>query len=168
MTCLPFIICLQINGYTNDSSRGKVRLYEGLFENIRAGDKLAGKPADVFVSETFDAALIGENFLSILTHAKTNKFIKRNATIIPNSATIFIQLLESTFSLPAGRGAMRSGREDNSSDSSSEVSGSIASPFLAAGKYNLEPMRRHRPAGVYTVRYLNEQNAVRYQHTACQ
>ena len=57
------------------------------------------KPADVMVSETFDAALIGEKFLSILTHAKTSGVLKKNALIIPNSAVIFGTLLESTLSL---------------------------------------------------------------------
>lgn len=98
------------------------------------------KPATVFVSETFDAALIGEKFLSILTHAKKEKIITEGATVIPNSAVIFGQLLESTLSLR---------RAENNT------------PFLTAGKYNLEPMRKYRPSGVYTVRYLNEQNAVR-------
>jgi hypothetical protein len=78
--------------------------------------------------------------LEILTHAKKKKIIKPDATIIPNSAVIFGQLLESTLSLR--RGANNT-------------------PFLNAGKYNLEPMRKYRPSSVYTVRYLNEQNAVR-------
>lgn len=98
------------------------------------------KPATIFVSETFDAALIGEKFLSILTHAKKEKIITADATVIPNSAVIFGQLLESTLSLR---------RDANNT------------PLLNLGKYNLEPMRKYRPSSVYTVRYLNEQNAVR-------
>lgn len=94
----------------------------------------------MFVSETFDAALIGEKFLSILTHAKKENIITEDATIIPNSAVIFGQLLESTLSL-------RRGPNDT--------------PYMSSGKYNLEPMRKFRPSSVYTVRYLNEQNAVR-------
>lgn len=103
------------------------------------------KPVDIMVSETFDAALIGEKFLSILTHAKSKKLLKRSGVIIPNSATLYGQLLESTLSLKRGG--------NNSA-------------YLAAGKYNLEPMRKYRPSGVYTVRYLNEQNAVRRRLSA--
>ena len=98
------------------------------------------KPADVMISETFDAALIGEKFLSILTHAKSSGLLKKKSVIIPNSAIIFGELMESTFSLRRG--------ENNTS-------------FLHSGKFNLEPMRKFRPANVYTVRYLNEMNAVR-------
>lgn len=100
------------------------------------------RPATVFVSETFDAALIGEKFLSILTHARKENIITKDTTVIPNSATVFGQLLESTLSLQRGH--------NNTA-------------YLTAGKYNLEPMRKYRPSSVYTVRYLNEQNAVRKQ-----
>lgn len=105
------------------------------------------KPIDIMVSETFDAGLIGENFLSILNHAKVSGMLKKNAVIIPNSAVIFGQLLESTFSL-------RRGHNDT--------------VFPVSGKYNLEALRPHRPASVYTVRYLNEQNAVRQRLSAPQ
>lgn len=164
---------LRLNGYTNDSTTGNIRLYEGRFETLYPGDKQMGKPADIFVSETFDSGLIGENFLSILSHAKTNHLIKKTAIIIPNSATMFVQLLESTFSLPPGRpqgdrSEAKSEAEVRESERESEresvIMGEehgIAPPYRVAGKYNLEPMRRHRPAGVFTVRYLDEQNAVR-------
>ena len=101
------------------------------------------RPADVMVSETFDAGLIGENFLSILTHAKKYKLIKKNAVIIPNSATIYGQLFESTFSL----------QKKNNNDNN----------HVHVNKFNitLEPMRKYRLANKYTVRYLNERNAVR-------
>jgi hypothetical protein len=92
------------------------------------------------VTETFDAALIGEGALSIFNHARTGGFLKSTSIVIPSSAEVFVQLLESTFSLRRG--------ENNSN-------------FLHSGKFNLEPMRRFRAADVYTVRYLNEQNAVR-------
>lgn len=138
---------LRVNNYTNDTTTGNIRLYEGRFESLYRSSKFMGKPADVFVSETFDSALIGENFLSILSHAKTHNLITPDAVVVPNSGTIFVQLLESSLSLPPG-----------SSESEEEED---LSPFRAAGKYNLEPMRRHRPAGVYTVRHLDEPNAVR-------
>ena len=96
------------------------------------------------VSETFDAALIGEKFLSILVHAKSSGILKPDATIIPHSAIIHAQLMESTLSLPLG----------NSSRYNKDF-------YASNGRFNLEPMRRFRPSGVYTVRYLNEANAVR-------
>jgi hypothetical protein len=154
---------LRVNGFTNNSLTGNIRLHEGKFENIVRGKdsdstSALGQPADILVSETFDSGLIGENFLSILSHAKSNQLIKKKAIIIPNSATIFVQLLESTLSLPSGSSGSGSG--SGSDDGSGGVT--VDSPYLAAGRYNLEPMRRHRPAGVYTVRWLDEPNAVRY------
>lgn len=101
------------------------------------------KPFDIMVSETFDAALIGEKFLPILIHAKSSGLLTHDAVIIPNSAIIHAQLMESTFSLPLG-----STQHGLSFHASKEM-------------FNLEPMRRFRHAGGYTVRYLNEANAVR-------
>lgn len=131
---------LRANNYTKLMKAGRIRLYEGAFESLNLGHKYLKQPADIMVSETFDAALIGEKFLSILTHAKSSGVLKSDATIIPNSAVIYGTLLESTLSLPRGA---------NNTD------------WLASGMFNLEPMRKYRPAQVYTVRYLNEQNAVR-------
>ena len=157
---------LRVNGYTNDSTAGNIRLYEGRFETVYPGDKQMGKPADIFVSETFDSGLIGENFLSVLSHAKTHRLLKKTATIIPNSATMFVQLLESTFSLPPGTPSQAEAEAAAAAAAEGERSAQGSEhdrlpPFRVAGKYNLEPMRRHRPAGVFTVRYLDEQNAVR-------
>ena len=77
------------------------------------------------------------------THAKKYKLIKKNAVIIPNSATIYGQLFESTFSL----------QKKNNNDNN----------HVHVNKFNitLEPMRKYRLANKYTVRYLNERNAVR-------
>ena len=141
---------LRLNGFTNDTTAGNVRLYEGKFESLNRRSKFVGKPADVVVSETFDAALIGEGFLSMLSHAKSQNLIKKNAKVVPSAATVFVQLLESTFSLPPG-----------DASSNEKIFSHSDSPYLATRKYNLEPLRHHRPGGVFTVRYLDEQNALR-------
>jgi len=57
-------------------------------------------PADILVSETLDSSLIGEGFISSLCDAKTRGLITQNATIIPARATVWIQLVETTLSLP--------------------------------------------------------------------
>jgi hypothetical protein len=57
-------------------------------------------PADILVSETLDSSLIGEGFISSLCDAKTRGLITPNAMIIPARATVWIQLVETTLSLP--------------------------------------------------------------------
>ena len=57
-------------------------------------------PADILVSETLDSSLIGEGFLSSLCDARTRGLITKDATIIPARATVWIQLVETTLSLP--------------------------------------------------------------------
>ena len=76
--------------------------------------------------------------------------MKKKAVVIPNAAKIYGQLLESTLSLPRGR------------------NGTEFYAFTGDKRYNLEPMRGFRPSNVYTVRYLNEQNAVRQRLSAVQ
>jgi hypothetical protein len=116
----------------------------------------AKKPADIFVSETFDSGLIGENFLSILAHAKTERLIKRNAVVIPHSATVFGQLLETTFSL------RRAGATAGGSNRFEGPDGAFRMGI------SLEAMRHKRVANTFTVRYLNERNAVRQKLSAPQ
>lgn len=138
---------LRVNNFSRQVISGKISLYEGTFESLHVGHKQLKKPVDIMVSETFDAALIGEKFLSVITHAKSSGVLKKNAIIIPNSAVIFGQLLESTLSLRRGA---------NNTN------------LLVGGMFNLEPMRKYRPSNVYTVRYLNEQNAVRKKLSSIQ
>jgi hypothetical protein len=59
------------------------------------------QPADVFISETFDAALLGERFISILSHAKSSGMLRKDAVIIPSAAVVHVQLLQSTVSATA-------------------------------------------------------------------
>eukprot|EP01035_Chromulina_nebulosa_P023992 gene23992-31147_t len=139
---------LEINNLSGAVKSGKIQLFEDQFEKLKLGHKKLRKPVDILVSETFDAALIGEKFLSILVHAKSSGLLKPNATIIPHSAIIHAQLMESTFSLPLGN--VTEGRDFH------------AGVGFGSG-FNLEPMRRFRATGTYTVRYLNEANAIRRQ-----
>lgn len=118
--------------------------------------------AHVLVSETFDAGLVGENFLSILTHARTSGLLTRRAIIIPSAARVYVQLLESTMSLP-----MRDVIDSDGDGAANSISLNASTKgFLVKQRYNLEPLRRHRRANGYTVRYLNEDNSVRRRLSA--
>ena len=68
--------------------------------NVDAEDYPDILPADIFVSETLDSSLIGEGFISSLCDAKTRGLITPDATIIPARAAVWIQLVETTLSLP--------------------------------------------------------------------
>lgn len=121
--------------------------------------------ADILVSETFDAGLVGENFLSILTHARTSGLLTKRAIIIPSAARVYVQLLESTMSLPMrdidGSDGDAAGTTTTTTSLNTSTKG-----FLVKQRYNLEPLRRHRRANGYTVRYLNEDNSVRRRLSA--
>lgn len=120
--------------------------------------------ADILVSETFDAGLVGENFLSILTHARTSGLLTKRAIIIPSAARVYVQLLESTMSLPMRD---KDGSDGGATDTTTTTSlNSSTKGFLVKQRYNLEPLRRHRRANGYTVRYLNEDNSVRRRLSA--
>lgn len=121
--------------------------------------------ADILVSETFDAGLVGENFLSILTHARTSGLLTKRAIIIPSAARVYVQLLESTMSLPMRD---KDGSDGVAADTTTTTTSLNASTkgFLVKQRYNLEPLRRHRRANGYTVRYLNEDNSVRRRLSA--
>ena len=119
--------------------------------------------ADILVSETFDAGLVGENFLSILTHARISGLLTKRAIIIPSAARVYVQLLESTMSLP-----MRDidGSDGGAAGTTTTSLNTSTKGFLVKQRYNLEPLRRHRRANGYTVRYLNEDNSVRRRLSA--
>ena len=121
--------------------------------------------ADILVSETFDAGLVGENFLSILTHARTSGLLTKRAIIIPSAARVYVQLLESTMSLPMSDKDGSDGGAAGTTTTTTSLNASTKG-FLVKQRYNLEPLRRHRRANGYTVRYLNEDNSVRRRLSA--
>ena len=122
---------LDLNNFTD---KNKIQLFKGPFESLKLGSKYLSQPANVFVSETFDSGLIGENFLSILRYAKSSKLLHKDAIIIPNSGSVQCQLLESAHSLS---------RNNN-------IFG-----------FNLEPMRKYRRANVLTVNSISRSASTR-------
>lgn len=55
---------------------------------------------DILVAEVLDGWIIGEGFLSSLMDLKQREVISKHTKIIPSSAQLYMQLVESSFSLP--------------------------------------------------------------------
>ncbi len=54
------------------------------------------KRANILVTEVFDTELIGEGAISIFNHAHNN-LLEKNCIVIPDSATIYAQVVECPF-----------------------------------------------------------------------
>lgn len=54
------------------------------------------KRANILVTEVFDTELIGEGAISIFNHAH-KELLEKNCIVIPDSATIFAQVVECPF-----------------------------------------------------------------------
>lgn len=52
--------------------------------------------ANILVTEVFDTELIGEGAISIFNHAHNN-LLEKNCIVIPDSATIYAQVVECPF-----------------------------------------------------------------------
>eukprot|EP01031_Cornospumella_fuschlensis_P029970 gene29970-36197_t len=56
---------------------------------------------DILVSETLDSWIIGEGFLSSLNDLKLRGYVNRDTIIVPSRGKLFMQLVQSQYSLPA-------------------------------------------------------------------
>ncbi|XP_076657785.1 arginine methyltransferase 7 isoform X2 [Halictus rubicundus] len=74
----------------------KIKLLQKRSTKIRVGkDGDMPKKANILVTEVFDTELIGEGALSTFRHAYEN-LLEENSIIVPHSATIWVQAVEST------------------------------------------------------------------------
>ncbi|XP_076279439.1 arginine methyltransferase 7 isoform X2 [Lasioglossum baleicum] len=74
----------------------KIKLLQKRSTEIRVGDDGdMPKKANILVTEVFDTELIGEGALSTFRHAYEN-LLEENSIIVPHSATIWVQAVEST------------------------------------------------------------------------
>lgn len=72
-----------------DGAGGWIRLFEGPSQGLRVGAFQLEEPAEVLVSETLDAWLVGENWLGSLEDARDRGLVTRDAVIVPCRATVF-------------------------------------------------------------------------------
>lgn len=143
-----------------------INLVEGYFEDLQLGHKYLTGPADIFVSETFDSSLIGEKFLSILSHTKAAKLLKSDVVVVPHAATVMVQLLESKVCLSVVVALLLRPPPLIQWRINFRRFVQLSLPHSADVKikggngidrvYNLEPMRIHRPSDVFGVNYIND------------
>ncbi len=75
------------NGYSDH-----VKVFASHSTALRVGEHLPRR-ADLLVSEIVDSELLGEGVLASITHAK-KELLAENATIIPEAANLWVQLIE--------------------------------------------------------------------------
>jgi predicted RNA methylase len=101
-------IAIERNKYITDIGKELIHL-NNVSENINViqaesfyveidGDTIPRAP-DILVSETLDQSIIGEGFLSSLADLRVRKVITDDTIIIPSRGDVFMQLVETPYSL---------------------------------------------------------------------
>lgn len=84
----------------NYFSHNQINIINVHSSELTIGSHGYDEPATILVSETMDAWIVGEGYLDTLVDIRRRGLIQPDAVVIPNSAKLYVQLVQTTYLFP--------------------------------------------------------------------